>query len=370
MTSVIGRALQVSIFGESHSAAIGCSIDGMPAGIPIDLNALQRFLDRRAPGRDATATRRREADRPRFVSGILDGHTTGSPIAAFIENGNTRSQDYDELRRIPRPGHADYPARLKYRGFNDVAGGGHFSGRLTAPLCVAGGLALQALDRIGVRVVAHILRLGPEEIADESLDPLRFDEDQARAISSNELPCISAEAASLMRPRIIAARDELDSVGGVVECAAYGVPAGIGDPMFAGIENRIAQAAFGIPAVKGIEFGAGFSAARLMGSQNNDPYRMVDGDVAPQTNNAGGILGGISTGMPIVWRMAVKPTPSIGRVQQSVDLDARCDADLVVRGRHDPCIVPRAVPIAEAVCALALLDLFIEDGSYPVSAAR
>lgn len=367
MASVFGHALRVSVFGESHSAAIGCSIDGMPAGIPVDLEALQRFLDRRAPGRDATATRRREADQPTFASGICNGYTTGSPIAAFIENSNTRSQDYDELRRIPRPGHADYPARVKYRGYNDVAGGGHFSGRLTAPLCVAGGLALQALDRVGIHVAAHILRLGPEEISDDLLDPMQPDERQIRAIAEHDIPCINPDAAAAMRACIMAARDELDSVGGVIECVAYGVPIGVGDPMFDGIENRIAQAAFGIPAVRGVEFGAGFSVARMMGSQNNDPYRMDGAAVQPQTNNAGGILGGISTGMPIVWRMAVKPTSSIGRVQQSVDLDAHEDADLIVHGRHDPCIVPRAVPVAEAVCALVILDLLIEDGRYPAS---
>lgn len=359
MASIIGDALKVSVFGESHSAAIGCAIDGMPAGVPVDLDELQRFMDRRAPGRDATATKRREADRPRFLCGIVDGRTTGAPIAAIIENGNTRSQDYDELRRIPRPGHADWPARIKYHGFNDVAGGGHFSGRLTAPLCIAGGLALQALAQRGIRIAAHIAQLGPEGIEDEPLDPMGLDERQLDALASHDFPCIDPAAAERMRACILTARDDLDSVGGVVECAAYGMPIGVGDPMFDGIENRIARAAFGIPAVKGVEFGAGFGAAKLRGSENNDAYRMEDGRVQPQSNNAGGILGGISTGMPIVWRMAVKPTSSIGRRQDSVDLDSGTDADLVVRGRHDPCIVPRAVPVAEAVCALALYDLML-----------
>lgn len=361
MASVYGNALRLSIFGQSHSPAIGCSIDGLPAGIAVDLDRLQAFLDRRAPGRSATSTARREADAPEFIAGITNGHTNGAPVAAIIRNDNTRSRDYDELRRKPRPGHADWPADVKYRGYQDVAGGGHFSGRLTAPLCVAGGIALQALEARGIRIAAHIASLGPEPICDTPLDPMKPNRVQLDAILANPLPCVSASAATRMRACILDAKNDLDSVGGIVECVAYGVPAGLGDPMFDGIENRIAKIAFGIPAVKGVEFGAGMAAARLRGSQNNDPYRM-DGDaVRPQTNHAGGILGGITTGMPVVWRMAVKPTPSIGRRQQSVDLVARSDAELVVHGRHDPCIVPRAVPVAEAACALALLDALLED---------
>ena len=361
MASVYGRSITLSIFGQSHSPAIGCSLDGIPAGHAIDMDRLQRFLDRRAPGRSATATTRREADAPEFIAGITDGRTNGAPIAAIIRNGNTRSQDYDELRRIPRPGHADFPARVKYGNAHDVAGGGHFSGRLTAPLCVAGGIALQILEETGIRIIAHIASLGPDEILDMPLDPLHLNEAQATLISANPLPCISSAAAVRMRESILDAKSRMDSVGGVVECAAYGVHTGLGDPMFDGIENRIAQIAFGIPAVKGVEFGAGFASAKLFGSQNNDPYRMEDGTVRPQTNNAGGILGGISTGAPIIWRMAVKPTPSIGIAQESVDMDAGEDAELTVRGRHDPCIVPRAVPVAEAACALALLDLMLTD---------
>ena len=364
MASVYGNVLHLSIFGQSHSPAIGCSLDGVPAGIAIDLEELQRFLDRRAPGRDETATTRKEADAPEFIAGITNGHTNGAPLAAIIRNGNTRSQDYDNLRRIPRPGHADYPAQLKYRGYQDVAGGGHFSGRLTAPLCIAGGIAKQALAARGIAIAAHIASLGPEDIADAALDPLRLNVVQTEAIATNPLPCVSAMAAKRMRACIVEAKNNLDSVGGVIECAAYGVPAGLGDPMFDGMENRIARIAFGIPAVKGVEFGAGFSAARLRGSQDNDAYRMEDGQVRPQTNHAGGILGGITTGLPLLWQMAVKPTASIGRRQDSVDLQTGEDADLVVRGRHDPCIVPRAVPVAEAACALAIMDAMLEDGMW------
>ena len=370
MASVFGTVIHLSIFGQSHSPAIGCSLDGIPAGIPVDAAELQRFLDRRAPGRDDTATRRREADAPEWLSGIVDGHTTGAPIAAIIRNTDTRSQDYDGLRRIPRPGHADFTARVKYGNWHDVAGGGHFSGRLTAPLCIAGGIALQALATMGIDIAAHIQSLGPEGIADEPLDELARDEAQLAALRAHDFPCISTDAAARMRAAILAARDDLDSIGGIIECVAYGVPAGVGDPMFDGLENRIARIAFGIPAVKGVEFGAGFAAAYLTGSEHNDPFRMVDGQPRPETNNAGGILGGISTGMPIVWQMAVKPTASIGRAQRSVDLDAGVDTELTVRGRHDPCIVPRAVPVAEAACALALLDALLEDGRFPTPAPR
>ncbi len=364
MASVFGNVIHLSIFGQSHSPAIGCSLDGLPAGIELDLDALQRFLDRRAPGRSDTATMRREADAPEFIAGVTDGRTDGAPLAAIIRNADTRSGDYAGLRRVPRPGHADFPARIKYRNMHDVAGGGHFSGRLTAPLCVAGGIALQALEGCGVRVAAHIANLGPEGIPDEPLNPMEADPGQLAAIASHELPCIDADAASRMREAILSARSELDSIGGVVECAAYGMPAGVGDPMFDGIENRIARIAFGIPAVKGVDFGAGFGAAYLTGSENNDAYRMVGGAVRTETNRAGGILGGITTGAPVVWQMAVKPTPSIGRAQRSVDMDEGADTELTVRGRHDPCIVPRAVPVAEAACALALLDALLEDGRF------
>ncbi|OUP10174.1 chorismate synthase [Collinsella sp. An2] len=370
MASIFGNVLHLSIFGQSHSPAIGCTLDGIPAGIAVDMDELQRFLERRAPGRSDTATTRREADRPEFVAGITDGHTNGAPIAALIHNTNTRSQDYAELRRVPRPGHADYPARVKYRNYHDVAGGGHFSGRLTAPLCIAGGIALQALRAQGIRIAAHIVSLGPEGTADARLNPLQLDEAQLTSILNNELPCIDAEAARRMHEVILGAKNSLDSVGGVIECAAYGMPVGVGDPMFDGIENRIARIAFGIPAVKGVDFGAGFGCARLRGSEDNDAYRMDEGQVRPQTNNAGGILGGISTGMPIVWKMAVKPTASIGRTQHSVDLDDGVNADLKVRGRHDPCIVPRAVPVAEAACALALFDALLEDGRFVVPPAQ
>lgn len=369
MASSIGHSVRLSIFGQSHSEAIGCVVEGLPAGISVDLDELQAFLARRAPGRSDTSTARREPDRPRILSGLVDGHTCGAPLSAIIENTNTRSQDYEGLRRVPRPGHADYAAYVRYGNHHDVAGGGHFSGRLTAPLCIAGGIALQALEQaLGIRVVAHIAQLGPERICDERLNDMTLEPSQVEAIGANELPCISSGAARAMHEAVLAAKSKLDSVGGVIECVAYGMPAGVGDPMFDGLENRIAQVAYGIPAVKGVEFGAGFGAAALLGSQNNDPYRIEDERVVCEKNDAGGILGGISTGMPIVWRAAVKPTPSIGKRQDSVDLGSTSDADLVVHGRHDPCIVPRAVPVVEAACALALLDALVDDGALPTPA--
>ena len=364
MSSTFGNRIHLSIFGQSHSTAIGCSLDGLPAGIPIDLEALQAFCDRRAPGKNDTSTPRREADVVHVLSGIANGHTCGAPFAAVIENTNTRSRDYSELRRGPRPGHADWPAYIRYGNWHDVAGGGHFSGRLTAPLCVAGGLALQALAQLGIIVCAHMQQVG--DVTDVHLNDLFLETSQAKAILQNELPCIDPQAAALMHTTILSAKKRLDSVGGAVECAVYGVPAGIGDPMFDGIENRIAHIAFGIPAVKGLEFGAGFKVASMYGSQNNDAYRMSNGRVCCQTNHAGGALGGITTGAPIVFRVALKPTPSIAQEQQSVSLPDGTDTPLSVKGRHDPCIVARAVPVVEAAAALAVLDALLEDGRFEV----
>ena len=367
MSSTYGHALKLSIFGQSHSQAIGCSLDGLPAGIPIDNDLLQSFCDRRAPGRDETSTPRREADSVSILSGLHDGRTCGAPFSAIIENTNTRSKDYSGLRRVPRPGHADWPAYVRYGNWHDVAGGGHFSGRLTAPLCIAGGVAIQALALKRIHVVAHILQVGNQR--DVPLNDLAYDPAQRKRILSNSLPCIDDSAAQAMRAEILDAREHRDSIGGIVETAVYGMPAGIGDPMFDGIENRIAQICFGIPAVKGIEFGAGFDVASMRGSENNDPYRMQDGHPEPISNNAGGALGGITTGAPIVFRIALKPTPSISRKQLSIDLENHADADLEVHGRHDPCIVPRAVPVAEAAAALAVLDAILDDGAYRIEHA-
>lgn len=346
MSSVYTGNLTVAIFGQSHAPAIGVTIDGLPAGLPVDPNALQQFLRRRAPGQNAWSTPRKEADAPEILCGLSNGRTCGAPLTAIIRNTNTRSGDYDNLRDTPRPGHADYTAQMKFSGAQDVAGGGHFSGRLTAPLCIAGGICLQLLKTQGITIRARIVSVGA--VTDDSpfLSP----------VGEKAFPAVSDAAAAAMQAEIAAARADGDSVGGVIECVVEGLPAGIGDPMFGGLENLISRAIFAIPAVKGIEFGAGFAAARMRGSENNDPFRVENGVVVTETNHCGGILGGISDGMPIVFRAAFKPTPSIARQQRSVSLGQLENKTLVIQGRHDPCIVPRAVPCVEAAAAIAVLD--------------
>lgn len=358
MSSYLGKNLHVSVFGQSHAPAIGVCVDGLPAGEAIDLEALERFLQRRAPGQDPTATARRETDQPKILCGLVDGVTCGAPLAAIIENTNTRSQDYRQLRDIPRPGHADYTAQVRYKGYQDVAGGGHFSGRLTAPLCVAGGVALQILARRGIRVAAHIRSIGDQE--DRPFDPMGEQEKTLLALASSSFPVLDQETQQRMRHVILDAKSKADSVGGVVECMVSGMPAGVGDPMFGGMESRLAAALFGIPAVKGVEFGAGFSAARMYGSENNDPFCISQSCVTTSTNHAGGILGGITTGMPVIFQVAFKPTPSIGKEQDSISLSQNKPVKLIVTGRHDPCIVPRAVPVVEAAAALVVLDAMLD----------
>ena len=355
MASYLGEHIHVSVFGQSHSPAIGVVVDGLPAGERVDMEELGRFLKRRAPGQNATSTPRKEADLPKFLSGLVDDVTCGTPLAALIENTNTRSQDYAQLRDKPRPGHADFTAQVKYGGFQDVAGGGHFSGRLTAPLCIAGGICLQILKRRGIEVAAHIASIAGE--ADRPFDPMGESVETLDALKRAPFPVMDEKAGERMRKVILQAKEEGDSVGGIVECLVTGVPAGLGEPMFGGMENRLAAALFGIPAVKGVEFGAGFGVATMRGSENNDPFTVKDGKLVTETNHAGGILGGITNGMPLVFRLAVKPTPSIAKQQQTVSLSKKQVEELVVTGRHDPCIVPRAVPVVEAVTALVLTDL-------------
>ena len=355
MASYLGEHIHVSVFGQSHSPAIGVVVDGLPAGERVDMEELGRFLKRRAPGQNATSTPRKEADLPQFLSGLVDDVTCGAPLAALIENTNTRSQDYAQLRDKPRPGHADFTAQVKYGGFQDVAGGGHFSGRLTAPLCIAGGICLQILKRRGIEVAAHIASIAGE--ADRPFDPMGEGVETLDALKRAPFPVLDEKAGERMRKAILQAKEEGDSVGGIVECLVTGVPAGLGEPMFGGMENRLAAALFGIPAVKGVEFGAGFGVAKMRGSENNDPFTVKNGKLVTETNHAGGILGGITNGMPLVFRLAVKPTPSIAKQQQTVSLSKKQVEELVVTGRHDPCIVPRAVPVVEAVTALTILDL-------------
>jgi len=355
MSSTIGEQLKLSIFGQSHGKAIGMVLDNIPSGLPVDLEELQNFLNRRAPGQHAYDTSRKEEDQPDFLSGIVNGYTCGAPISAVIYNRNTRSSDYDNLKDCPRPGHADYTAQVKFKGYQDAAGGGHFSGRLTAPLCIAGGLCKQWLELQGIKIAAHIAAVG--DVMDDpiTLDWCSPDLD----LISKDFPVVNAAAGKQMKQLIADAKADSDSVGGVIECFATGIPGGLGDPMFNGIENRIAQIVFGIPAVKGLEFGNGFQSSSLRGSQNNDAFICTNDVINTKTNNAGGILGGITTGMPIVFRVAVKPTPSIAKIQQSVCLSEKVETQLQIKGRHDPCIVPRAVPVVEAAAAVAIYDAFL-----------
>ena len=355
MSSTYGEILKLSIFGQSHGAAIGMTLDGIPAGLPVDMDKLQTFLNRRAPGNQAYSTQRKEADQPEFLAGIVSGYTCGAPIAAMIRNSNTRSGDYDNLKDCPRPGHADYAAQMKYGGFQDVAGGGHFSGRLTAPLCIAGGLCKQWLENMGIRIAAHIVAIGG--IRD---NPVRLDwaEPDLGAIGK-DFPVINPEAGEKMRIAIAQAKAAGDSVGGRIECIATGLPAGLGEPMFGGMESKIAQIVYGIPAIKGLSFGTGFSGSSLHGSENNDSFVIHDGQIRTLKNFAGGILGGITNGMPLVFEVAVKPTPSISIPQKSVSLSTKEETELVIKGRHDPCIVPRAVPVIEAAAAIAIYDAIL-----------
>ena len=349
MSSSYGENLRLTIFGQSHSAAVGMTLEGLPAGVTIDMEKLRAFLARRAPGQNAWSTARKEADLPEFLSGLRGDVTCGAPLTAIIRNTDTRSGDYAPFAVTPRPGHADYTASVKYHGFQDPAGGGHFSGRLTAPLCIAGGVCLQILEGLGVRVVSRIAMIGGIEDRGELL----------ASTAGNAFPVVDKERGEQMQAAIAKAKAEGDSLGGIVECAVLGLPAGLGDPMFDGMENRIASLVFGIPAVKGLEFGAGFAVASMRGSENNDPFTVEDGEITTVTNHCGGILGGITTGMPLVFRAAFKPTPSIAREQQSVDLNTMETARLSVGGRHDPCIVPRAVPVMEAAAALAVYDAWL-----------
>ena len=349
MRANFGEHFKLTIFGESHGAAIGIVIDGLPAGAAIDEESIARRMARRAPGNDPTATARKEADAVRILSGVRDGRATGAPLCAMIENTNTRSDDYRNIAASMRPGHADYTAEVKYGGYQDRAGGGHFSGRLTAPLCIAGGICLQILAREGITLVSRIASIAG--ITDEG--------ELTGSLAGKEFPVVSDARGEEMREAIAAAREAGDSVGGVIECAVFGAPAGLGDPMFGGMENRIASAVFGIPAVKGVEFGAGFGVASLRGSEDNDAFTVENGKIITETNHCGGILGGITNGMPIVFRAAFKPTPSIAREQQSVNLQTMVPEKMAVTGRHDPCIVPRAVPCVEAAAAIAVYDAYL-----------
>ncbi|MBP3442228.1 MAG: chorismate synthase [Clostridia bacterium] len=355
MSCSFGEKIKISVFGQSHSEAIGIVVDGIPAGIKLDMDKISRFMARRAPGKNAYSTKRKEADIPTIISGIVDGITCGAPLCAVIKNSDQHSKDYSKLKTLPRPSHSDFAAYVKHNGFNDIRGGGNFSGRMTAPLCFAGAVAMQILEEKGIRIGAHIEKIAG--VKDSRFDPVNVNADLLKDVSSKEFPLIDDSVKEKILSKIEAARLDGDSVGGVIECAVTGLPAGLGEPMFDGVENVISRAVFAIPAIKGIEFGNGFDCADLRGSENNDDFIITDGKITAKTNNHGGILGGITSSMPVIFRVAVKPTPSISKPQMTVNLETMTQEELVIEGRHDPCIVPRAVPCIEAVTALALINL-------------
>lgn len=358
MSSSFNGGIKFSLFGESHGKGIGIVLDNLPSGQPIDLEKIGDFMARRAPKKDGTSTTRSEKDIPEILSGIYEGKTTGTPLAAVIFNQDQHSGDYGNISHIARPAHADYTGFLRYNGANDPRGGGHFSGRITAPLCFAGAVCGQILSSRGITTGAHILSIKGEK--DDAFDPVNVTAEQLEAVKKRPFPTLSENAETKMREVINSARESLDSVGGIVECAAVGFPAGVGSPMLDGLENIISRLVFAIPAVKGLEFGNGFGCAELFGSENNDEFTIQNGKILTETNNHGGILGGISSGMPIVFRVAFKPTPSISRPQKSVDFKAMTEEELVIKGRHDPCVVPRAVPCVEAALNIALLSALLE----------
>ena len=353
MRSTYGENLKLSIFGASHDPEIGMTLAGIPAGLPVDLEKLQAFLNRRAPGQTVWSTSRKEADVPHFLSGLTDGRTNGDTIEAVIYNENVRKSDYDDLKYIPRPGHADFAAWMKYGLDFDMSGGGPFSGRMTAPMCIAGGLCKQWLEAKGIRIGAHIVQIGLMEgeyfkLLNPELDKI-----------GTTFPTLTTEAAEEMQETIAKARADGESVGGTIECAIIGLPAGIGGSMFDGVESRIAQIVYGIPAVKAVEFGQGNAFSIACGSTANDCFTVENGEVKTLSNNCGGILGGITNGMPLVFSATFKPTPSIAKPQKSVNLKTMEETELVITGRHDPCIVLRAVPCIEAAAACAIYDVIL-----------
>ena len=357
MSSIYNGNIKISIFGESHGTAIGAVLDGLPAGEKIDFEEINWQMQRRAPGYDKTSTERKETDVPKIISGLKNGNTTGSPICAIIENKNVVSDDYRALKNLLRPGHADYTAGVKYNGFNDSRGGGHLSGRTTAALNFCGAICRQILERCGVIIGAHVYSVF--DVFDDRFEA-EISDNLLKRLSNEKFSVINSRAKECMIEKILQVKQDGDSVGGIIECAINNVPAGLGSPIFDGIENKISSLIFAIPAVKGIEFGAGFAVATMLGSQNNDLFKLENEKILTETNNHGGILGGISSGMPIIFRCAIKPTPSISKQQETVNIKLMQRTEVFILGRHDPCIVPRAVSVVESVAAVTMLDFFKE----------
>lgn len=359
MSGIWGNNLELSIFGESHGPAIGITINGLPAGLEINMEAVLKEMARRAPGSSDLTTPRKEKDQPEIITGFLDGKTTGTPLTAIIWNTNTRSKDYSQMKKLMRPGQADYPGRVRFDGHNDYRGSGHFSGRITAPLVFAGAICKQLLAEKDIIIGSHVLSI--KDVYDQSFEEqAAVDLEAIEKMSSQQLPLFDGAKQTEMENVIRTAKKNLDSVGGVAEVFALGVPAGYGNPFFDSVESAIAHLVFSVPATQGIEFGAGFGITQMLGSEANDEYYYDDdGEIKTKTNNNGGILGGITYGMPIVFRTAIKPPASIEKKQETIDIEAEENTTIEVHGRHDPCIVPRVIPVLEAVTAIALVDLMI-----------
>ena len=355
MSGMWGSKIKLSIFGESHGNAIGITIDGLPAGFSIDMDKIMMEMARRAPGKSSLSTPRKESDIPEILSGYFEGKTTGPPLCAIIRNSNTKSKDYSKLKDVMRPGHADYTGAVRYKGFNDYRGGGHFSGRITAPLVFAGAICKQILEVKGIIVSAHINSIG--KIKDCSFLESDISDELLNSFKEKELPLINTKLEDEMRQEILSARSSGDSIGGTIECAILGVSPGIGDPFFDSVESTLAHLMFSVPAVKGIEFGKGFDISKMRGSEANDEYYLENGNIKTKTNNNGGILGGITNGMPIIFNVAIKPTASIFKEQKAVNIITMEETTLCIEGRHDPCIVQRALPVIEAVAAIGITEL-------------
>lgn len=358
MSGIYGLNIKMSIYGESHGKAVGVVLDGLPPGLALDEEAIAREMARRAPGQSLLTTARKEKDAVEIQSGFFNGYTTGTPLCARIANSDQHSKDYSILKDKMRPGHGDYAGYVRYQGYNDYRGGGHFSARLTAPLVFAGAVAKQALAQYGITIGAHILRI--HDITEPGFNPLGESEATLKAIDAKSFPVINDNIGEQMQNCILTAKGVLNSVGGVIELMAINLPVGLGTPYFDSVESHLSQILFSVPAVKGIEFGEGFGFAQLTGAEANDQMHYEEGKVRCYTNHNGGITGGLTNGMPLVFRVAMKPTPSISREQKTVSLAEQSDTTLTVVGRHDPCIVQRAVPVIEAVTAWTLWDLLIE----------
>lgn len=355
MSGMWGNNIKISIFGESHGNAIGINIDGLPSGFEIDIDKIMIEMARRAPGKSPLSTPRKEGDIPEILSGYFEGKTTGTPLCAIIRNSNTKSKDYSKLKDVMRPGHADYTGAIRYDGFNDYRGGGHFSGRITAPLVFAGAICKQILESKGIVIAAHVNSIG--SVKDESFLETDINDELLNSFKDKELPLINANLENVMREEVMNARKDGDSIGGTIECAILGVNPGVGNPFFDSVESTLAHLIFSVPAVKGIEFGRGFDISKMRGSEANDEYYLDGENIKTRTNNNGGILGGITNGMPIVFNVAIKPTASIFKEQKTVNIETMEETTLKIEGRHDPCIVQRALPVIEAVAAIGVLEL-------------